>query len=597
MSQPNSVKDSLKLYQLSNGKSVTSLTVFSSPFDEYHEAFKDRTIPFLIYYDLKDDQIEKNILNRGKFWDMACIAARILKNYGIVKGDHVVHAFSCNSPFDLIFRLASVLTGSVPVTINWQADNIEQILYKTRITEAKMIIYDKAFVDKLDSILLKFPKLKTFEANSISNSHSSLLTKYEPIDWEDERFIIFTSGTTGNPKGVSLSHRSYLTNRLTYESYFQIQENVLLDLLLVNPLHHTNSTALSDWGIRRKNTRIHLVSKYSKLFWKILTDTVSKKEGIIMTSLVSRHFDFLDSLIKHKKSPVEEKKIMNELSKIDILIGSAPVGPTTIERINYYSGRPPHVRFGSTETCLQVMAIPNDLPNKEVLKAFQKGLKHRYNDEQTTGYYIGREHYPFTRLKVVKSLDPKSPNYLKSCETGEPGYLITQGGNIMTEYIGNKEATNNVFQNEWYTGLRDIVFTLKTDSGDLDFYWMSRDSELLIRGGANYSYAQIEAELTKFIIDQFHLKQEDFQLAVIGLRLESEHEDSCCVTIELREKNRQIESLLKAELFEMENLTYSKGTKPDLIRFSTIPKNFKGAVLYQQLKKEFQKWIQLRNPK
>lgn len=91
-----------------------------------------------------------------------------------------------------------------------------------------------------------------------------------------------------------------------------------------------------------------------------------------------------------------------------------------------------------------------------------------------------------------------------------------------------------------------IAFTLKNETdGQLDYYWLSRESELLIRGGANYAYDQIEAELSKFMTEQFQLKPEQFQLVVVGLRLGSEHEDRCCVTIQLSKKVADAESQLK----------------------------------------------------
>ena len=222
------------------------------------------------------------------------------------------------------------------------------------------------------------------------------------------------------------------------------------------------------------------------------------------------------------------------------------------------------------------------------MQAFKAGWSHRYQDEETIGYYIGREHFPFSRIKVVKAIDPESDEYFRSCETGEPGYLITQGPNIMSRYLGNTEGTKAVFREGWYTGLRDIVFTLKNEAdGQIDYYWMSRDSALLVRGGANYAYDQIAAELSKVLVADFRLNAEHFKVAVVGLRLESEHEDSCCVTIELSEEIKDIEAQLKSSFIATSSKKVSKGAQPDYIRFAPIPVNFKGAVLYPQLKQDY----------
>ena len=56
------------------------------------------------------------------------------------------------------------------------------------------------------------------------------------------------------------------------------------------------------------------------------------------------------------------------MTETEIMIGSAPVGSATVKNALSFSKRIPHVRFGSTETCLQVMAIPADMTHKEGIK-------------------------------------------------------------------------------------------------------------------------------------------------------------------------------------------------------------------------------------
>ena len=576
------------LYSLSTGGTVISLTHFSSPLDEYRAAFEDRAQLFLNYYTFPEGEVKKLALTRGEFWDLACSAAAYLSEHGLSKGDRIVHAFSSNSLYDLVFRLAAVLVGCVPVTINWQADDNERVLYKSKVTDARLILYDDGFANGVEDMKPELLPMSFLEAEKVKGYQASSLLTYPPLSYDDERMIIFTSGTTGKPKGVSLSHRSFLANRLTFEQYFGMSETTQLDLLLTNPLHHTNSSALSDWGMRRGETIIHLLQHYTTAYWKILAEAASSKRDLLVAPIVSRHIDFLESLSTQSKLPVERDKLKEALGRTDFLIGSAPVGPTTTKRILEFSNRLPHVRFGSTETCLQVMATPIRMLESALMEAFEAGWSHRYKGEETIGFYIGREHFPFTRVKVVKSVDPESKDYMRPCEIGEPGYLITQGANVMSGYVGDAKATKAAFRGGWYTNLGDIVFTLKNkQDGELDYYWMTRDSALLIRGGANYAYDQIAAELSKFVVEHYHLKPEQFQLAVVGLRLESEHEDCCCVTIELSKEAASVESQLKDDFIEKASTIVSKGARPDYLRFAIIPRNFKGVILYPELKKDF----------
>ena len=163
----------------------------------------------------------------------------------------------------------------------------------------------------------------------------------------------------------------------------------------------------------------------------------------------------------------------------------------------------------------------------------------------------------------------------------------------MSHYVGDDKATDSVFQEGWYTGLRDVVFALKNEAdGELDYYWMTRDSALLIRGGANYSYDQIADELSKVLLEDFDLKKEQFRLAVIGLRVQSEHEDSCCVTIQLGPEAADKQPQLEAEFIDRALKKVPKGFRPDYVRFADIPTNFKGLVLIPELRLEYRKSLE-----
>lgn len=581
------VRGEKKLHTLSTGAPITSLVGYDNPLDEYRTAFADRAQPFLSFYTCEGDRIDRQVLSRGQFWDLAATGAAYLTEQGLSKGDRIVYGFSDNSPYDLIFRLSAVMTGCVPVTINWQADDRERLVYKASVTGAKALLIDRGFAKRADELRPDLPHVLFLNVELLDASKPALTWKSPRINYDDEKMIIFTAGTTGLPKGVKLPHRSYLANRLTFEEYFRLPASTTLDLLLVNPLHHTNSSALSDWGMRRIGSRVHLVQRYSTPYWKILAEIAHTKQGVFIAPVVPRHIDFLENLITTARLPLERDNLREALHKTDILIGSAPVGPTTVARILKQSGRYPRVRFGSTESCLQVTATPTLMSDEETRAAFEAGWNHEYKGDKAVGYYIGREHYPFTRITIVKKIDPGKSGFMEPCETGEPGYIVTQGANVMNGYVGQGNASREVFRKGWYTGLRDIGFALRGRDGFLDYYWMTRDSALLIRGGANYSYEQVAADLSRVLIEDFTMKPEQFKLAVVGICSETEHEDNCCVTIELTGEAASMQSTLEEQFIARASRRVSKGSRPDYVRFAKIPVSFKGAVLFPKLKREF----------
>ena len=165
-----------------------------------------------------------------------------------------------------------------------------------------------------------------------------------------------------------------MSNLRTLEDFLQVGGGVRLIAVVVNPLHHTNSTSITDWAIRKPGSQLHLVQRYTTAYWCVLaragthlpTSTTDadlraaisqrarSQPTAIIAPLVSRHFDFLDALISEGTLPLPPSTLKHALQSTILLLGSAPVGPTTVERLQQYAGRLPTVRFGSTETCLQV---------------------------------------------------------------------------------------------------------------------------------------------------------------------------------------------------------------------------------------------------
>jgi hypothetical protein len=143
--------------------------------------------------------------------------------------------------------------------------------------------------------------------------------------------------------------------------------------------------------------------------------------------------------------------------------------------------------------------------------------------------------------------------------------------------------------------LGDVCFWLESEAdGGTDVYWVSRDSALLIKGGANYAYDQINDELAAWVTQSFGLQAGlDFWLAVVGLRLASEHDDDCCVTLELCAEGpavraygggaRALQAALRARFLSGAKSACSKGAAPDRLRFGAVARNFKGAVLTKEL--------------
>lgn len=86
---------------------------------------------------------------------------------------------------------------------------------------------------------------------------------------------------------------------------------------------------------------------------------------------------------------------------------------------------------------------------------------------------------------------------------------------------------------------------------------------MLIRGGSNYAYEQVKAELADFIAHFFGLDPTgDFSVAVCGLRVKSEHEDECCVMVELlTDSAKALETKILSDFIGAAKKAVTKGAK------------------------------------
>lgn len=181
-----------------------------------------------------------------------------------------------------------------------------------------------------------------------------------------------------------------------------------------------------------------------------------------------------------------------------------------------------------------------------------------------------------------------SADVKRDCDEGEPGYLVSRGNNSMVGYANS--AKQPFSEDGWYLGFGDIAFFLINETdGCRDYYWMSREADVLIKGGANYSCQQISDDLLQFLCSSFNLPKEGTSVATIGIKWRSEHEDDACVTIEIPTDYEDIKSTIERDFIKkaLADGSLCKGFRPDFVMVANIPKTFKGAVDIGSLRKAY----------
>lgn len=176
----------------------------------------------------------------------------------------------------------------------------------------------------------------------------------------------------------------------------------------------------------------------------------------------------------------------------------------------------------------------------------------------------------------------------------------------MSGYVNSE--TNVFSEDKWYLGFGDVCFffEIKTGSGTArDYYWLTRTADIVIKGGANYSGAQISRDVKECFLDCYpQVDEAQVAVATVGLKFGSEHEDSCCVTVELTPEDGQDGSAAWTALLSdvrenfrarcLQHASLPKGSRPDFVRLARLPRNFKGAVDVSSLKKEYMDYLNTR---
>ena len=176
-------------------------------------------------------------------WSYARLAAtafgfaRELEARGITKGDRVLF-WAENSPEWVAAFFGCLLRGAivVPLDVESAPDFVARVQEQTG---AKLLLYTKIERNELDANL---PSLKLAELGQTVASHRAAPYKVENIDENDIAEIIFTSGTTAEPKGVVLTHGNLLANLAPLER--EIQKYLKWERL-VHPTRFLNLVPLS----------------------------------------------------------------------------------------------------------------------------------------------------------------------------------------------------------------------------------------------------------------------------------------------------------------------------------------------------------------
>ena len=480
-------------------------------------------------------------------YDRCIQFASALNKIGVGEGD-VVSIMAANTPELFEAHYSVPMTGGVINTINTRLD-VRTVAYILDHSDCKVFIVDRQFQKVASEALAQVDREITVididdqhaglgEIPSVGklDYESFLLSGDKDFEWvrpKDEWQAIslsYTSGTTGNPKGVVYHHRgSYLMSMGSVSAWNMPNR---LTYLYTVPMFHCNGWGYP-WTLAMLHARVVFVRN---IIVKDIFDLIDKYEVT--------HFGGAPIVLNMiANAPPEDQKLLK--NKIYVMTAGAPPPSSILQKMESLGFEVMHV-YGLTETYGHVTHC-----------AWNEDWNNLSEEDRFERKSFQGVRYPHTEVVTVLNPDTFEPVPFDGETMGE---IMIRGNTVMKGYYKNEEATKLSLKNGWF------------HSGDLAVIHPNgyiqvkdRSKDIIISGGENISSVEIENII---------IKHPSVSLAAVVARPDEKWGETPCAFIELAEGQDVKEEELKN--FCRQHLAGFK--MPKTFIFQILPKTSTGKI-------------------
>ena len=401
-----------------------------------------------------------------------------LQKLGIGKND-TVSALLPNVPAMLEAHFAVPMAGAVLNTLNTRLD-AKTLAFMLEHADSKVLLVDPEFAALAqEALALVTQEIYVIDVADAEYEHHASTPKIGQIEYEDwikdgdANFdwqlpqdewdaisLSYTSGTTGNPKGVVYHHRG---------AYINAASNIIAcgmkpraNYLWTLPLFHCNGWCFA-WTIAANGgTNICLRKVDSELIFKLITE--HKVDYFCGAPIV---LSMLINTPKEKQVPIEHR--------VEVMVAGAAPPAAIIEGMRNIGVNVTHV-YGLTETY-----------GPSALCASQAGWSDLSIQEQAQLH--SRQGVPYPLQDGMKVIDPETMQPVPH-DGQTMGEIMFRGNIVMKGYLKNKEATEEAFAGGWFhTG--DLAVCQPDGYAKIT----DRSKDVIISGGENISSLEVEEVL------------------------------------------------------------------------------------------------------
>jgi len=485
--------------------------------------------------------IRKEITWR-EFDERANRIANALTDMGIKKGDKVIH-WMMNSINWLEAYFGIIRTGAWAVPLSFRFNSTD-LKYCADIAEAKAMILGKEFIGNVNAVRAQLSTINNYilvGQSSCENMedfeevirHSSPEPVNVALDDRDGCGLYFTSGTTGVPKPILLSHENMVQAAITENAHhYQTHDD---NFILLPPLYHAG--AKMHWfGNLIVGGRATILTEIRPQY---IFETVHKERGTIVWLLVPWAYDILVSMDRG-----ELKKEDYDLSCWRLMhIGAQPVPPALVRHWKEYF---PDMQYDT---------------NYGLTEATGPGCVHLGIENEEKVGSIGKAGFNW-ETRIVNG-------DAGEVARGKVGELLVKGRGVMSEYYKNPEKTAETKKDGWlYTG--DMA---RIDEEGFIFL-VDRKKDVVITGGENIYPVEVEEVL--------HDHPKVYDVAIIGIPDMRLGEIAVAII-----DPKPDEVLTEAEVYAFCEQHIPTYKKPRRIIFAKVPRNPTGKIEKPKLRQQY----------
>jgi fatty-acyl-CoA synthase len=478
-----------------------------------------------------DDQSE--VWTYQRLQDGAASLAAWMLRSGIKAGDRVAFLDFNDARFAVIM-FAAARIGAIFVPLNFRLSPLE-IVGTINDCEAALLIYGDEFEEAWEAVasgsrcarFLRSGRGRDDELGPLMSATADIVVPMRVCTWNETAWLLYTSGSTGQPKGVMLTHGNLFWNTL---NIVLLQGGFATDQVLISaPLFHAAPVAtFMDCFLR--GATIHLERSFdaSRVLQRIGNEKINVVAGVpAMYKLMAAHADF----------PITDFSSLRA-----VVVGGAPVPEALIATYREREVAVVH-RYGLTEATVLVAALsPTAPPSKQM----STGLSPL-----------------FSEFRVCDQSGVVAP-------PGVIGAVEVRGPNVMQGYWNREHETAAVMRDGWLqTGDLGMV----DEDGYLTIAGRSKD--MIITGGENVYAAEVEARL----VDNPGV----LEAAVIGIP-DPRWGEAVCAILSARDGQMLTEENVIKHL-QGRLARYKQPRK--IIFIDALPKNGSGKIDKLRLRREF----------